>query len=186
VANFAQRLRREREAKQRRKKRSPRQQATLEIVRGLLLAVLVFLGILLLLTLGVILALVIQAGTFNGIPSAILTATSFPDWHLIVSEGLVDSTIGVTIGYVLWRKLGQRKQNTIAEAEAMLKYDSLRIVDREQAQYIIYLTDNQGYKIPVWARGLAEHGIIQQADPKKTANVIWNEREPTKKELGLS
>lgn len=152
----------------------------------MLLALLVFLGGLLLLVFGTILALLIQAGTFNGVPSVLLAAVSFPDWLMFVSEGLVDATIGVAIGYVLWRKLGQKKQNTIAEAEEMMKFENVRVTERKEGLYLINLTENAGFKIPFWARGLAEHGIIQQADEKKLATVKWNETEASKKDLGLT
>ena len=172
-----------REARERKRKAERREAIVQEIqpfLLGALLALLTFLA-------GLVVGYFVPPQIINLLPNSIVVALNFLDWRLVASQGLIDSTLGVFIGVVLWRTLGQKKQNIIAQSEAMIKYYHLRVTERNDNVYLIDLTEEkkQGYKIPVWARGLADEGLIRDADESEAKDVSWNDREPSTKEVHL-
>jgi hypothetical protein len=134
----------------------------------------------------VILIIAVPASAFNWLPASIFSALSSLDWRLIESEAFVNSILGVAIGIVLWKMLGQKKQNTITESEAVIRYDHLRAVERKDNPYIINLDEKAGYKLPDWAQGLVDEGIIRQATDQEANGISWNETEARTRQLGLT
>ncbi len=115
----------------------------------------------------------------------IVSALNFLDYRMMVSLAVVEVPIGAFLAIFAWRVLGDRKQNIIDEAEAMMKYDHLRIVKRKKKQYIVNLHTKQAYLMPLFIKKLASEGIILGPTAKETENVSWTETEPKPYQLGL-
>jgi len=168
----------EQERKRKEARREATRQTILQVLLGVLFALLTFVA-------GLVLAIFIPPQIVNLLPNSILVALNFFDWHLVASQGLVDSTLGVFIGVVLWRTLGQKKQNSIAQAEAMMKYYHLKLTERDKKPFIIFAKLKQGYPLPFYLQGVASEGIIQEANDTEVKDIFWNKEEPNPEQLEL-
>ena len=172
---------------QRRKPLSPASQAFLRV---LFLSILIapLLDILLILV-AVFVPFQIIIQIFN-VPSQFV---SLLDVRLIVSEGVVDMSLGVGIAAFLWWVLGERTQGVIARADARIKYHHLKTLEHENKEYVINTKTNKGYLVSTLVEELAREKIIIAADPAEIMirtkaegeGFLLTEREATIEELGL-
>src|SRR6266568_2555005 len=90
---------------------------------------------------------------------------SLLDYRLIVSLAVIELPTGVGIGIFLWRALGERTVNAIAQADAMMKYAHLKTAKRKKTKYVINTKTGKGYLMPLFVKKLAGEGIIQPMYP---------------------
>jgi len=154
-----------------------------------------FISLLLVLLGDLIVILVLLLFPFQFLAPLLAPVVPLLDFRLIVSEGLADVSVGVVIAYLLWRGLGQRKLSIIEEANAIIKYDHLKIIKYEETRYVINRETNKGYLLSPIIEKLGDQGIIRtvtsdtikiRATETGSDGFYLEKREPTIKELGLS
>ena len=160
-----------------------------EIILSILRIVFLALAAALLLDLALILLILFFPFQTLNLPAQFLKLLDIP---LIVSLAVVELPIGVGIGVFLWRVLGERTLSVIAQADAMIKYDHLKIITgKDKTKYVINARTKKGYLLSPIIRKLAREGIVQTKRPideKDTqgAGYSLEKREPTLEELSLA